>query len=177
MITMLIAGCGRHSQSTNHTVIQQTVLLLQGEKLLAHSELAPPFLLQLGEQLAQGEPLLASYRFRIRRLHPWLPDTRILDKPLQRHIRKRLITERYELREEQQRLVHYTTDEQEALNFIGNPRFILLANRFKPLPQTRYQMETHLSITPSGMSRLFLLLNRWLSLGKPMEFIQITELP
>ncbi|MBF0417437.1 MAG: DUF4390 domain-containing protein [Magnetococcales bacterium] len=175
--TLGIAGCEKPNSKTPAPVIQQAEAFLQGEKLLARVTLDPTFLDRLSENLQQGEPLLATYRFRLIRKHPWLPNAHILDRQILRLIRMRLITERYELQENQQRLVHYTTDENEALQFIGNPRFLLLHPRFKPLPDTEYILETRVTITHEGMSRMFRFLDRWLTWHQPMDFFHQSELP
>ncbi|MBF0214429.1 MAG: DUF4390 domain-containing protein [Magnetococcales bacterium] len=177
LLTILVAGCGREPQPTPPNAIQEATPFLQGEKLFAKASLTPAFLTRIVQQLKQGEPLLATYRSRILRRHDWLPDLLLLDKEIQRHIRMRLITERYEMREENTGLVHYTSDENEAQNFFGNPRFILLHGRFRPLPHTRYQLETRVSLTHEGMSRMFRFLDRWLALNQPMDFIHLSELP
>lgn len=175
--TLMIAGCEKPHSDTSTPVIQQAEAFFQGEKLLARVTLDPALLERLGENLQQGEPLLATYRFRLIRKHPWLPNAHVLDKQILRHVRMRLITERYQLQENQQRLVHYTTDESEALQFIGNPRFLLLHPRFKPLPDTDYMLQTRISITHEGMSRLFRFLDRWLTWHQPMDFFHESELP
>ncbi|MBF0191668.1 MAG: DUF4390 domain-containing protein [Magnetococcales bacterium] len=177
LLAILLSGCGKDPLPTPPPVIQEASLLLQGDKLFAQVSLTSAFQTRIGQQLKQGDPLLATYRFSVMRQPKWLPDTRILDKEIQRHIRMRLITERYEMREENSRLVHYASSEHEAMNFFANPRFIPLHGRFKPLPGMRYQLRTHVSITPEGMSRMFQLLDRWLTLNQSMDFFHQSELP
>ncbi|MBF0261176.1 MAG: DUF4390 domain-containing protein [Magnetococcales bacterium] len=177
LVTLMIAGCEKPRSESPTPIIQVAEAFMQGEKLLARVTLEPSLLERLGENLQQGEPLLATYRFRLIRKHPWLPHAQVLDREILRHVRMRLITERYELQENQQRLVHYTTDESEALQFIGNPRFLLLHPRFRPLPDTGYLLQTRVSITHEGMSRMFRFLDRWLTWHQPMDFFHQSELP
>lgn len=126
--------------------------------------------------LKHGEPLMASYHFRLTRLHPWLPNTRILQHQVNRHMRMRLITQRYELRDADKKQIHYATNESEAMQFFGNPRFILLHNRVKLLEGVRYQLETRVTITHEGMSSMFQFLDRWLALNQSMNFVYLSEL-
>ncbi|MBF0273239.1 MAG: DUF4390 domain-containing protein [Magnetococcales bacterium] len=177
LLAILLSGCGRDPLPENTPVIQEASPVFQSDKLFAQVSLNPTFQDKIELQLKQGDPLLATYRFTVMRLHEWLPNVRILDKEIQRHIRMRLITERYELREENSSLVHYTSDEDEAMSFFANPRFILLHSRFKPLPGVHYQLQTRVSITQEGMSRMFRLLDRWLTLNQSMDFTHLSELP
>ncbi|MEO5346011.1 MAG: DUF4390 domain-containing protein [Magnetococcus sp. YQC-9] len=177
MFTLWISGCGKNHTSDPTPVIQQAHAFTQGEKLFAQLSLDPRLLDRLGDNLKQSEPLQATYHFRLLRKHQWLPNAHILDTEIQRHIRMRLITERYELQEGHKGLFHYTTDENEALQFIGNPRFLLLHPRFRLLPDTGYILQTRVTITHEGMSRMFRFLDRWLQLNQPMDFFHQSELP
>lgn len=175
---ILLSGC---SEKTSHASQINTILsanaYFQNEQLYAQATLSPLFINQLRQMLKHGEPLLALYQFRLIRLHPWLPNTRILEHDIRRHIRMRLITERYELLDPQTGLIHYTTNEHEVMQFFANPKFILLHHRVKLLPDVRYQLETDLSITHEGISRMFQFLDRWFSLTHPLNFSHLSELP
>lgn len=178
LLTLLLAACApaEPEKPLRENAILSSTAFFQDEQLFAHVVLNPRFMHHLKGLLQQGEPLLATYQFRIHRLNDWLPDTLILRREIYRHLRMRLITQRYELLDELNGLVRYATDEDEAVQFLGNPRFVLLHKRVRLLPGVRYRVETRVSITHEGMSRMFQFLDHWLGLSQPLDFVHHAEL-
>ncbi|MBF0428909.1 MAG: DUF4390 domain-containing protein [Magnetococcales bacterium] len=178
LLTILLSGCGYAPPTPPEpNAILSANAFFQKQQLFAQVTLNPLFIAKIKQQIQQGEPLQATYTLNLIRKHPWLPDIRILQRTIQRHMRLRLITQHYELLEGNNGLLHYATHENEALQFFGNPRFILLHPRVQLLPGVRYQLETHVSITHEGMSRLFQLLGRWITTDQPLDFVYRSELP
>ncbi|MBF0161231.1 MAG: DUF4390 domain-containing protein [Magnetococcales bacterium] len=151
-------------------VIQQAALLPQGEKLYARAELDQNYLKQLTELLNSGEPLWATYRFGLYRIHHWLPDLRISQIILKRRVRLRLVTRRYEMLDEQTKQIQYTDNPEEAMSFLGAPRYVLMGmlrdhGRHFPLDR-RYRLHVDLTLEHEDMSHLFHLLDQWFRFGQ-----------
>ncbi|MBF0296309.1 MAG: DUF4390 domain-containing protein [Magnetococcales bacterium] len=178
LVTILLPGCGTRETHTPSlpNAIHSARVFLQDRQLRAEVVLNPELVKKIKELLRQGEPLQATYQFRLHRIHPWLPDPRLLQKEIHRHVRMRLITERYELMDEGRGLVQTVPDEEKAMQFFANPRSIPLHDRFVPLPGFRYRLTTRITITHEGMSRMFQFLDQWFLLSQQLDFIHISEL-
>ncbi|MEO5339370.1 MAG: DUF4390 domain-containing protein [Magnetococcus sp. MYC-9] len=151
-------------------VIQQASLLPQRDKLYARAELDPQALKQLMELLDNGEPIWATYRFGLYRNHAWWPDLRISQVVLQRRLRLRLITRRYEMLDGQTGQIQYTSNPDEAMNFVGAPRYVPLGTlrekgAFLPI-EHRYRLKVELTLEHEDMSYLFHLLDQWFGFGQ-----------
>ena len=121
--------------------------------------------------LRHGEPILATYRFRFYRLHPWLPGLRLSQAILKRRLRLRLITRRFEMLDVQTGRIQYSGDPEEAMGFIGAPNYVFLGKGVKQLsPDYEYRLDVDLTIEHEGTLQLLHLLDRWLRFGRSNAF-------
>jgi hypothetical protein len=165
--------CRESKEPSQPGVIQQAALFTQGDKLYVRAELDPTILKRLMEFLNNGEPLWATYRFRLYQQHTWLPDQRIGQIILKRRLRLRLITRRYEMLDGQSGQIQYTSSPEEAMNFLGAPRYIQMAtlkNKHRPLSHPPYQLKVDLTLEHEDLSHLFHLLDQWFNLGQAGQF-------
>ena len=176
-----LLNCQESKSPSQPGVIQQASLLPQGDKLYVGAELDQNYLKQLTKFLNNGEPMRATYRFSLYRTHPWLPNLRVSQVILKRRVRLRLITRRYEMLDGQTGQIQYTGSPEEAMSFLGAPRYILLgmlrekgkyfsANR-------RYQLNVDLTLEHEDMSHLFHLLDQWFNFGQSGLFHFQTPYP
>ncbi|MBF0134021.1 MAG: DUF4390 domain-containing protein [Magnetococcales bacterium] len=150
--------------------MEEVSVFVQGDKLFASVRLRTEFLNAILRELDNGEPIMATYRFRFYRLQNHFPDLRLSQQTIQRRLRRRLITERFEMTELPQKRLHYTPDEDEAMNFLGSPRYILLGSDVH-LPRTnRYYLDIGITIEHQEMSWVLSVLNRWLTLTPPVIY-------
>ncbi|MBF0461145.1 MAG: DUF4390 domain-containing protein [Magnetococcales bacterium] len=166
--------CQETKSLTQPGVIQQAAVFPQGDKLYAKVELDQNFLKQLTEFLNDGEPLWATYRFRLYRTHPWWPDLRISKVTLKRRLRLRLITRRFEMLDGQTGQIQYTSSPEEAMSFLGAPRYVLLGilgDEGKSLSADRaYRLNVDLTLEHEDLSSLFHLLDQWFRFGQSGTF-------
>ncbi|MBF0369916.1 MAG: DUF4390 domain-containing protein [Magnetococcales bacterium] len=137
--------------------------------MYAQASLDPAFLVDASALLKRGEPLLATYEFHFYQRHDWLPDRKVVDITIKRRLRPHLITEHFEMRDSQSGVYHYTSDPEEALHFLGKPRFIALTQVSELKSGGRYLLETRILVTHEGVSGLLRLLDRWLALWRPID--------
>ncbi|MBF0183996.1 MAG: DUF4390 domain-containing protein [Magnetococcales bacterium] len=166
--------CRENKQPTQPGVIQQANLFRQGEKLYVRAELDPTISKQLMEFLNNGEPLWATYRFRLYQQNQILPDLRISQTISKRRLRLRLITRRFEMLDGQSGQIQYTSNPDEAMSFIGAPRYIQLATlkeKNSPLSSRYlYRLQVDLTLEHEDLSHLFHLLDRWFNLEQSGQF-------
>ncbi|MEO5363579.1 MAG: DUF4390 domain-containing protein [Magnetococcus sp. DMHC-8] len=172
--------CQERKALTQPGVIQQAALFPQGNRLYAKAELDQHYLKQLTEFLNSGEPLWATYRFRLYRLHAWLPDLRIGQVFLKRRVRLRLITRRFEMLDGQTGQMQYTGNPEEAMGFLGAPRYVPLGTlQDRQLPTDRsYRLNVDLTLEHQDLPHLFHLLDQWFRFGQSSLFrFQTTYTP
>ncbi|MBF0136351.1 MAG: DUF4390 domain-containing protein [Magnetococcus sp. DMHC-1] len=161
--------------------LREVVASMQGNNLYAQATLTPAFQREALELLKQGEPILAAYRFRLLEVRTLLPDREVSRLKLKRRLRYHLITQRYEMQEITRGQTYYTDDDDEALQFLGHPRNILLEERKTGatthflLPGRRYLLETHFELEREGISRPLRFLNRLFTFWRPVDYRLVTE--
>ncbi len=177
-----IFTCQESKSLSQPGVIQQAAVFPQGDKLYARAEMDQRYLKQLTEFLDSGEPLWATYRFRLYRLHPWWPDLRISQVFLKRRVRLRLITRRYEMLDGQTEQIQYTSNPEEAMGFMGAPRYVLLGtlrDKDEYLSADRtYRLNVDLTLEHEDLSQLVHLLDQLFRFGQSGLFrFQVTYTP
>ncbi|MBF0426078.1 MAG: DUF4390 domain-containing protein [Magnetococcales bacterium] len=165
--------------------LREVVASLQGNALYAQAALSPEFQREALALLKQGEPILVTYRFRLREGRSLVPDREVSWLKLQRRLRLRLITQRFEMQDISSGQIAYTDDDDEALQFLGHPRNLLLeghgdkrgaaASNFL-LPGRRYFLEVRFELEREGISRPLRLLNRLFTFWRPVDYRLETEL-
>lgn len=151
--------------------IQQASAFSRGNRLYAKAELDPAYLNKLIGLLHHGEPIVATYRFRLYRLHAWLPSLRLSHVTLKRRVRLRLITRSYEMLDLQTGQIQYTHDPEEAMEFLGTPNYVFLGAGETPLsPDYRYRLYVDLTMEHEGMLHVFRVLDHWATLGQSGGF-------
>ncbi len=167
-LLLLLNGC--MPSDSPPKAIQSAAAVLEDEALFAQAALSPDYLNHLLKLLKHGEPIVARYRFRFYRVNDWLGDYRLLQVIIKRRLRLRLISERFEMLDITNDRTHLTSDPEEAMGFIGHPRYIPLSGRVRLRPDRRYRLDVHLDVEHEGMSDTYRLLNRWLSFGHSGAF-------
>ncbi len=165
-----LTGCALSDDPPPVRVIQSASAILEGQKLYAQLALDSDYLANLMNLLKHGEPIVAHYRFRFYRLNDWLTDSRLLQVTIKRRLQLRLISERFEMLDLTNDQTHFTSDPEEAMSFIGQPRYIPLSDQVRLRPERRYRLEVRLNLEHEGMSSTYRLLNRWLSIGQSGDF-------
>ncbi len=167
-------ACQENKSPAQPGVIQQASLFSQGDKLYVMAEMEQNYLKRLAEFLNTGEPVWASYSFRLYRNHPWLPDLRIGQVTVKRRLRLRLVTRRFEMLDGQTGQIQYTSNPEEAMSFLGAPRYVPLGtlthNRKKLSSDHSYRLEVALTLEHEDMSTLLHLLDQWFSFGQSSQF-------
>lgn len=168
--SFILNGCTGENGADRPRVIQEASAFLADDKLYARTVLDPGFLSDIMALLGHGEPVLATYRFRFYRTQSWLPDLRLAQVIVKRRLRLRLITRRFEMTDVRNNHVQYTRDPQQAIGFIGNPRYIRLATHTHLFPQRRYHLDVQVQVEHQGMSRVYRVLNRLLTFGGSADY-------
>ncbi|MBF0400346.1 MAG: DUF4390 domain-containing protein [Magnetococcales bacterium] len=166
--------CREFKDPSKPGVIQHAALFQQGERIYARAEMEPEILKELTELLDNGEPLWVVYRFRLYRIHPWWPDLRISQAILKRRLRLRLITRRYEMLDGETGQIQYSNNPEEAMNFLGAPRYVLMGALQKKgkffTADRSYRLNIDLTLEHEDMSYFFHLLDRWFQFGQSSMF-------
>lgn len=166
--------CQEVKLSTEPGVIQHASLLMQGDTLYASAEMDQEHLKQLTELLSNGEPLWAVYQFRLYRIHPWWPDLRLSQTLLKRRLRLRMITRRYEMLDGMTGQIQYTNDPEEAMSFLGAPRYVKIGTMQKQgkyfSSDRAYRLTVDLTLEHEDMSYFFHVLDRWFKFGQSTLF-------
>lgn len=152
-------------------VIQQASAFSQGGSLYARADLDAAYVNHLMGFLRYGEPILVTYRFRLYRLHPWLPGLRLSHAILKRRLRLRMITRRFEMLDVQTGRIQYTANPEDAKSFIGAPHYVFLGRGADRLSADHtYRLHVTLTIEHEGTLPLFRILDRWLRFGPSGAF-------
>ncbi|WP_193771006.1 DUF4390 domain-containing protein [Candidatus Magnetaquicoccus inordinatus] len=166
--------CRENKAPTQPGVIQQAALFKQGDKLYVRAELDSTILKRLMEFLNNGEPLWATYRFRLYQQNSLLPDLRLAQTIVKRRLRFRLITHRFEMLDGQSGQIQYTGNPDEAMNFLGAPRYIAMATlhdkKSHLSSRYNYRLKVDLTLEQEDLSHLFHLLDQWFNLGQSGQF-------
>ncbi|MBF0153825.1 MAG: DUF4390 domain-containing protein [Magnetococcales bacterium] len=163
--------------------LREVAASLQGSSLYAQALLSPEFQRETLELLKQGEPIQATYRFRLREGRTLLPDREVSRLTLQRRLRLHLITQRFEMQDITRGQTSYTDDDDEALQFLGHPRDVLLEERGSknraatnfPVSGRRYFLEARFELEREGISRPLRFLNRLFTFWRPVDYRLETE--
>lgn len=171
---MLPLTCEEGMRSAPPKVIQHASAFVQGNGLYARAELDPIYLEKITPLLRHGEPILATYRFRLYRLHDWLPGLRLSHVILKRRLRLRLITQRFEMLDVQTGQIQYTANPEDAMEFLGAPHYVFLGylpGKTKRLsPAHTYRLNVELTIKHEGTLHVFRVLDHWPTFGASSGF-------
>ncbi len=173
LLLWLLGGCSPHPHDTLPTEVFQTAALTKQEgRLYVQARLTDPLLEKILAVAQRGEPILVTYRFHLKQLRdPW-PDRAEADLSVARRLRLHLITERYEMRNLEQDVgQRTTTDVEEARQFIGDPGYLPLIDEKALIADRDYRLEITFRSERDGVSRLFRILDRWLTFWKPEEYL------
>ncbi|MBF0177487.1 MAG: DUF4390 domain-containing protein [Magnetococcales bacterium] len=163
--------------------LREVVASLQGNNLYAQAVLTARFQREVLDLLKQGEPILATYRFRLREERAFFPDREVSRLKLRRRLRLHLITQRFEMQDITRGEVSYTDDDDEAMQFLGHPRNILLeehgdkdgtTGRFLDAGR-RYFLEARFELEREGISQPLRFLNRLFTFWRPVDYRLETE--
>ncbi|MBF0588733.1 MAG: DUF4390 domain-containing protein [Magnetococcales bacterium] len=172
LLLLFVAACSPHPHDQLPTDVFQTAGLSEQEgKLYAQVRLTDARLKDIFSVAQRGEPILVTYRFRLRQVRHWLPDPSAAELLVSRRLRLRLITERYEMRDLQTDDVRTTTDPDEARQFLGDLGFMPLMDAAALIAGEAYRLEIHFHSERDGVSRMYRILNRWLTFWKPDDYI------
>ncbi|MBF0622321.1 MAG: DUF4390 domain-containing protein [Magnetococcales bacterium] len=170
LLPLLIAGCLPFlDDSETPQVIRSARMTTQDKRVYVEGHLSDTFLNQLMDKLKQGEPILFTYRFGLRAIHPVLPNLEIAHIELQRRIQLHLITQKFEMRDIINNQVKFSDDPEEALKWLGHLRFIPLLDSSELELGSKYHLNVHFHLEQDGASRMFQVLNRWLTFWKPVD--------
>ncbi|MBF0110030.1 MAG: DUF4390 domain-containing protein [Magnetococcales bacterium] len=166
---IFLHGCNFVStESTADNPIAEASVFQQGNALYATIRLQPEYLDQLLREMDHGEPVQATYRIEFYRAQDWFFDRRLSQQVVHRRLRLRLITQRFEMTELPQKRLQYTADEDEAMSFIGFPRYIFIGSTVGLPRDHRYYLNVGFSVEHQGMSWVLGVLNRILTMSPPV---------
>ncbi|HIJ83092.1 MAG: hypothetical protein HW380_1589 [Magnetococcales bacterium] len=172
----VLCGCDNGPPRTSDVnPIEEVSVFQQGDKLYASARLRSDYLNRILKESGHGEPLVANFRFDFYRQQKYFPDLRLSHENVQRRLRLRLITERFELLELPQKRMQYTPDEDEAMSFFGVPRYIILGSGVHLPLGNRYYLRVAFSEEHQGMSWILGGLNRLLTMTPPEIYEKTIE--
>ncbi|OSM07052.1 hypothetical protein MAIT1_00036 [Magnetofaba australis IT-1] len=185
LLLLFLAIVQQRDQQQQNAFIAATELTINGGKLYAQTALHDDLITQIRDLLARGEPIRLTYHFRVLHQRDWLPDKLLAETTVTRRLQLHKITQRYEMREsvdqEQPKLL-YESDPDSALRFLTHPRFIALGEPPQGVEKLTaalpggphsYRFETRVTREREGLSRMFRVLFRWLSLGQREDHLMI----
>ncbi|MBF0146928.1 MAG: DUF4390 domain-containing protein [Magnetococcales bacterium] len=164
----LLCSCGTTPPDDPANPIVEVSIFQQGEDLFANVRLDSKYLDERLKEMGHGEPVLASYRFEFYRQQDNFFDLRLSHQIIQRRVRLRLITQRFEMMDLPQRRLQYTADEDEAMNFFGAPRYIHIGSEVQLPKNNRYYLKVGFTVEHQGMSWVLGVLNRLLTMTPPV---------
>lgn len=177
LLLLLLAACDRLPDEP--AIVQQADAFSQGNRVYANVKLSTHFQEQVRALLAHGESVVGSYRLRLLRERTLWPDLLLHELAFRRRLRPLLILQRYDLEEikEGGSENRATSDLEDALRFLGQPRYLpLIASGLLEMDE-HYRLEVRFRLEREGDSRTFRLLQRLLSFGEPLEHTLNTALP
>lgn len=173
MVLLLLTACSAETFLPNP--IARVAASLTRDKLVAEAQLAPDYLSQAMGQLHGGEWLLVTYRFEFNLQKEWLPDKTLHEAVVRRRLRRNLILERYEMQDLDSKYTTFTADDGEASRFLGNPRFVTMAQRNALQGDKTYLITASFRLEKGGISRMLRVLRDWIFFWEPNTFALQTE--
>ncbi|MBF0436723.1 MAG: DUF4390 domain-containing protein [Magnetococcales bacterium] len=174
VLLLLLGGCSdlSHEDSSVNPIEEVTVFKLD-DTLYASVRLSSDYLDAVFKETESGEPVLAYYRFDFYRHQDHFFDKLLGHAVVQRRLRLRLITQRFEMMKLPKNELQYTADENQAMSFLGAPRYVLLGTDIPLSADERYYLSVGFTLEHQGMSWVLGVLKRWLTLTPPIIFTKI----
>lgn len=171
----LLPGALHAASAPPPSLFRDAAISVQGETVYGRAELTREFLARSRALLEQGEPVQVIYGFVFYRQLAWLPDLKLSESTEKRRVKKHLIIQRYEMQVVGSGQVSFTSDEEDALEFLGRPRFIPILEKKDLNNDANYRLRVTLTMEQDGVSRMYRLLYRLLNLWKPVTSTIETE--
>ncbi|MBF0448622.1 MAG: DUF4390 domain-containing protein [Magnetococcales bacterium] len=168
--SLLLGGCGDKNQLLDENPITEATAFIQGGDLYARAKLNAEFSKKIIAALRHGEPIQTLFRFSFYRHQRVLPNLPLAKVIVKKQIHLRLVTQKYEMHDVSSGQIRYTPDEEEAIRFFGNPRFVLLGREVHLQPEFRYGLKVDFDVDYQGMSPLFRTLKQWLTLDRSEDY-------
>ncbi|MEO5367986.1 MAG: hypothetical protein H7831_16845 [Magnetococcus sp. WYHC-3] len=180
-------------------MLESAALTIQGGRLYLEASLSDTLGQQFLAQWDGGGATTAEYRFLLH-WRPSLPAPYRLvgDQEVRRMVEKKLILERYEMREGQDAPPTYSSDPEDALRFFTRPRFIplesveleplgLTGTRLTPGPppggtadtfRPHFRLETRFLWRFKDLSQIFRILGEWMGMADtPVQILESHHYP
>ncbi|MBF0187238.1 MAG: DUF4390 domain-containing protein [Magnetococcales bacterium] len=170
-LLLMVTACSSEPSPPVNTIIASAAVQVHGEEYYTEATLDNTFLSEVSALLQQGEPIVATYRFFLYQKSEGLLSNDLLlgSARIKRRLHRHLIRDRFELLDMDTEQIHFTPDADEALRFIGQPRYVPLWIQKPVRPQHPYVLEVTCRIERDGVSRVFRLLDRLINFWKPVE--------
>lgn len=169
VLFLFLGGCSDLAhEGSSVNPIEEVTVFKQEDKLYASVRLRSDYLDAVFKETESGEPVLAYYRFDFYRHQDHFFDKLLGHEVVQRRLRLRLVTQRYEMIKIPTNELQYTAEENEAISFLGAPRYILLGTGITITPNERYYLTVGFTLEHQGMSWVLGVLKCWLTLSPPI---------
>ncbi|MBF0358584.1 MAG: DUF4390 domain-containing protein [Magnetococcales bacterium] len=170
LLLITTTGCSNNQHQQSANPLDKAAAFVRGGDLYARASLKHEFSKKIIDTLLHGEPIQASYHFTFFRNQNYLPDLPLAKVSIIRRIRLHLITRKYEMHDLTTNKINYTPDSEEAIRFLGNPKFVLLGKNANLKSESNYWLNVKFEIDSHGMSPVFRTLKRLLTLNQATDY-------